>query len=78
MRVLLPIAVLALVSSFTPSLAQANKCQTDASDASFALWPRGSISTGQTKTGMHPCGKRIKCAGGKQNASGTRTCQWIK
>jgi hypothetical protein len=78
MRVRLFVAVFVLVSSLTPSLAQEKKCQADASDASFALWPRGSISTGQTKTGMHPCGKRIKCAGGKQNASGTRTCQWIK
>jgi hypothetical protein len=73
---------LALAAAMTLLLAPApapaaQKCPSDATSASIALWPKGSIRTGQSKNGTHPCGRRITCMGGVAIAKGSRSCKWL-
>jgi hypothetical protein len=74
------LALLALVAGLAvvPTMAVAQKgCPANARDASRDLWPR--ISTGQTVTGMHPCGRRLQCTGGSGTGAGSirRSCKWL-
>lgn len=52
-----------------------NACPADATKASSALWPSGSVKRGQTVTGKHPCGRNLECSGGA-GKSQKRTCRW--
>jgi hypothetical protein len=67
-----------VASLFAADLAHAQKgCPADAAAASVAVWPTGSIRSGMSVTGAHPCGRRITCTGGSRNSPGTRQCRWL-
>ena len=72
--------VLALVASIAivaaPSAVHAKDCPADPRKASLALWPGGSIPTGKTVTGTHPCGRQLACTGGVSGNFSTRQCHW--
>lgn len=59
-----------------PSAVQAKGCPANPRNASLALWPGGSIRTGQTVTGTHPCGRKLTCTGGKPGVFASRQCRW--
>ena len=67
------VAVPALVA---PSAGYAGRCPADPFKASTALWNWGDMRTGQVKTGLHPCGRKITCTGGKFNPLVRRSCHW--
>jgi hypothetical protein len=77
MRVLAFASILVAGISFAPHPGLAQKCPANANEASSAVWPKGAIRTGKTVTGKHPCGRRITCVGGSQNARGSRSCRWL-
>jgi hypothetical protein len=77
MRALLLVSTLALGFTSTPSMVQAQSCPKDASSASYAVWPAGSVRDGQTATGTHPCGRRLTCFPGKLGVNGSRKCHWL-
>ena len=60
----------------TPSVVQAAGCPADPRRASLALWPGGSINTGKTVTGTHPCGRKLTCVGGIPGNFSSRQCHW--
>jgi hypothetical protein len=76
LRALALAAAMTLLLAPMPAAA-AQKCPSSATSASTALWPKGSIRTGQSKTGTHPCGRRITCMGGVSTAKGSRSCRWL-
>jgi len=51
-------------------------CPADARKASLTLWAAGSIPTGHTVSGKHPCGRQLTCTGGVQNNFSSRSCHW--
>lgn len=62
------------------SLAQSKgSCPKDALPASVAIWPVGSIKTGQLLRGRHPCGRSMECTGGTSatKRGGGRSCRWV-
>ena len=72
-------ATLATVAFFmlVPSPAQSKNCPANANKASMALWSVGSIPNGASRSGTHPCGRKIACTGGSGGgAPGTRKCRW--
>jgi hypothetical protein len=71
---ILPAAAAAVLLAV--ATAQAQNCPADASKASRTLWASGSISTGKSVSGMHPCGRRITCTGGTSSGRGSRNCHW--
>jgi hypothetical protein len=76
MRVLVILSVLGVSLTFaTPVLAQ--KCPANATEASYSVWGPNSIRTGQTVTGTHRCGRRLRCTGGTTNVRGSRNCSWL-
>ena len=77
MRSLVLVSILAVGIIWTLARRTAQKCPADAVEASVAVWPTGSIKSGMTVTGRHPCGRRITCTGGARNAPGTRQCRWL-
>jgi hypothetical protein len=64
-----------LIFHLPPAHAQA--CPRDALSASQAVWPAGSIRTGQTVTATHPCGRRLSCTGGVRVETRSRHCRWL-
>jgi hypothetical protein len=74
MKVYLLIIALTLLAA--PPLAHASDCPADARKASLALWPGGSIPTGKTVTGTHPCGRQLTCTGGVPGNFPSRQCRW--
>jgi hypothetical protein len=69
--------VIGLFAASSDSAAAAQKCPSDANRASQAVWAQGSISTGTTVTGTHPCGRRIQCTGGTRESKASRACRWL-
>jgi len=45
-------------------------------NASLALWAGGTIPTGKTVTGTHPCGRQLTCIGGTPGNFSSRECHW--
>jgi hypothetical protein len=82
MRCALFSAILVAGFAFAPTTASAQQkkgaCPKNATVASLAIWPRGTISTGKLASGRHPCGRSMECVGG-QNISNTggRNCRWL-
>ncbi len=66
-----------LVASLAAGTAQAGQCPSNAVKASFELWPVNSMSIGQPVSGLHSCGKRIRCTAGDAAKGGKRTCSWM-
>lgn len=58
-------------------LTTAQSCPTDASRASYSIWAGGSIRYKQTKTGTHPCGRKMRCVGGSNAQNIPRKCTWL-
>jgi len=58
------------------SAVQAGGCPADPRRASLALWPGGTIATGKTVTGTHPCGRTLTCVGGVPGNFASRQCHW--
>ncbi len=54
----------------------AKSCPLDAPKASLALWPEGLLKNGKTLTGLHACGKLLRCTGRKDDRDG-RVCTWL-
>ena len=77
MRSLALVSILAVGIIWTTDAATAQQCPPDAVEASVAVWPTGSIKSGMSVTGRHPCGRRITCTGGARNAPGTWQCRWL-
>jgi hypothetical protein len=75
MQRLLLIAM-SIVVLAAPSAARAGHCPPDARKASLALWPGGSIPTGKTVSGTHPCGRKLNCIGGTPGNFSSRQCHW--
>jgi len=75
MRHLLLIAASAAVLG-VPSAAYPAGCPADPRKASLTLWAAGSIPTGHTVSGKHPCGRQLTCTGGVQNNFTSRSCHW--
>jgi len=73
-RLILLAGTVALLA--TPSIAAAKDCPADARNASLALWPGGTIPTGKTVTGTHPCGRQLTCIGGVPGNFASRQCHW--
>jgi hypothetical protein len=73
-NVLALVALIAILAA--PSAARAKDCPADPRKASLALWPGGSIATGKTVTGTHPCGRQLTCTGGVSGNFSTRQCRW--
>ena len=69
----LAVAVVILAASFA---VEAKECPANARNASLALWPGGTIPTGKTVTGTHPCGRRLACVGGTPGSFASRECHW--
>ena len=59
-----------------PSAVQAAGCPADPRSASLVLWPGGTIRTGRTVTGTHPCGRVLTCVGGIPGNFASRQCHW--
>lgn len=71
------IALAAAIAIFaSPSIALAKDCPSNPRNASLALWPGGSIPTGKTVTGTHPCGRQLTCVGGIPGNFLSRECHW--
>jgi len=71
------IVLAAMIASLaTPSVVAAKDCPADARNASLALWSGGSIPTGKTVTGKHPCGRQLTCTGGIPGDFSSRECHW--
>jgi hypothetical protein len=68
------VALLTFVAA--PSLVHAKDCPTGARNASLALWPGGTIPTGKTVAGTHPCGRKLTCTGGVPGNFSSRQCHW--
>jgi hypothetical protein len=78
MRSLLFASAVAAGLTLAPSIVQAaQSCPSDVLEAGRAVWPRGSIRSGKSVTGTHPCGRRLMCTGGVGSTSGTRQCRWL-
>jgi hypothetical protein len=75
MRILFALTA-ATVLLATASAAPAAPCPADARAASLALWPGGSIKTGKTVSGTHPCGRQLTCVGGIPGNFSSRECHW--
>lgn len=61
-----------------PAMAQNKTCLKDATRASIAIWPAGSVGTGKQVTGRHPCGRSMECLGGTSaRQGGGRNCRWL-
>ena len=75
MRYLIPLAA-AFTILAASSAVQAKGCPANARNASLALWPGGTIPTGQTVTGTHPCGRSLTCTGGSPGNFASRHCHW--
>ena len=58
------------------STAGATGCPADPRSASLALWAGGTIRTGRTVTGTHPCGRQLTCIGGVPGNFASRECHW--
>lgn len=57
--------------------AQKARCLANAHDASFAIWSRDSLQRGQVVSGMHPCGRRMRCTARIPGVTATRVCKWL-
>ncbi|MBI1384580.1 MAG: hypothetical protein GC150_06695 [Rhizobiales bacterium] len=57
--------------------ASTGNCPANATAASLSVWGRGSISTGDSVSGRHPCGRRLSCTGGSTRTGRPRTCSWL-
>ena len=75
MRTLIALTAAAIILA-APSAVAAKSCPASPRDASLALWPGNSIPTGQTVTGIHPCGRRLTCTGGMHGKFTSRRCHW--
>jgi hypothetical protein len=69
-------AAVAAVILVAPFAVEAKECPANARSASLALWPGGTIPTGKTVTGTHPCGRGIACVGGAPGNFASRECHW--
>ena len=67
----------ALFVLVVPQALEAAPCPRDATKASLAIFPAGSIKTGQTATAKHPCGRQLQCSGGLTPGSRSRSCRWL-
>jgi hypothetical protein len=63
-----------VLSGAGPSFAAS--CPGQPLKASFELWPAGQLNYGETRTGVHPCGKSVTCIGGNTHRGVPRTCKW--
>jgi hypothetical protein len=59
-----------------PSAVAAKDCPANPRNASLAVWPGGTIPTGKTVTGTHPCGRKLTCTGGVPGNFASRQCHW--
>ncbi len=73
---IVPVLLISIAFVAAPSAVQAKGCPADARSASVALWPGGSIATGKTVTGTHPCGRALTCIGGVPGNFASRRCHW--
>jgi hypothetical protein len=73
---LMSIVIAGIVVAADAAHAQ-KSCPADAVEASVGVWPTGSVKSGMSVTGTHPCGRRITCTGGARNTPGTRQCRWL-
>jgi hypothetical protein len=67
-------AAIALLAA--PSAVHAKDCPANPRNASLAVWPGGTIPTGRTVTGSHPCGRKLTCTGGVPGNFASRQCHW--
>jgi hypothetical protein len=58
------------------SAGYAKQCPADPFKASTALWNWGELRTGEVRTGVHPCGRKITCIGGRFDPLVRRSCHW--
>jgi hypothetical protein len=75
MRNLIALAAAIAILAAT-SAVQAKSCPANARNASLVLWPGGTIPTGKTVTGTHPCGGKLTCTGGASGNFASRQCHW--
>jgi len=59
-----------------PPRVEAKDCPANPRNASLVLWPGGTIPTGKTVTGTHPCGRQLTCVGGVPGNFASRECHW--
>ena len=52
-------------------------CPSNATLASLDIWPQNSLVAGETVTGTHSCGRRIRCTSGNTRQGLQRTCRWL-
>lgn len=52
-------------------------CPSNATQASLDIWPQNSLIAGETVTGMHTCGRRIRCTAGNTRQMLRRSCRWL-
>jgi len=70
-------ALLTLIAVLAaPAAVQAKGCPANPRNASLALWAGGTIPTGKTVTGAHPCGRQLTCTGGVPGNFASRQCHW--
>ncbi|GGI32892.1 hypothetical protein GCM10010987_71670 [Bradyrhizobium guangdongense] len=57
---------------------EAKQCPADPFLASKTIWNWGEFRTGEVRTGVHPCGRKMTCIGGKisGNVIIKRSCHW--
>lgn len=77
MRSIIVLAVVALSFPLWSAKAVGQACPANATQASFSVWAKNSIKTGQTVTGAHRCGRKLRCTGGTFNVKGSRSCSWL-
>jgi hypothetical protein len=63
-------------SVLAPSSAYAGKCPADPFKASQVVWNWGILKPGEQATGVHPCGRKITCIGGRFDPVVKRSCHW--
>lgn len=64
---------------FTSVAHAAGKCPADPFIASKAIWNWGDFRSGEVRSGVHPCGRKMTCIGGKIVSGKTvikRSCHW--
>ncbi len=72
-RALMAAAVVGL-GGVNPAMAA---CPSNATRASMELWPENSLVAGETVTGTHSCGQRIRCTSGNPRRGLRRSCRWL-
>ena len=52
-------------------------CPSNATLASLDVWPQNSLVAGESVTGTHSCGRRIRCTAGNTRQMLRRSCRWL-